>query len=119
MQGSNGATRQSTADPESDDWTRFAKPLEGGGSSAQYACTWVDPKDDILERPCGYISKKHLVKRHIESKHLQIKYVLGTFGITPWIARTDTVVGLRPITCEVCGKGFSQRTNYSTHMNTQ
>lgn len=25
----------------------------------------------------------------------------------------------RPITCEICGKGFSQRTNYSTHMNTQ
>ena len=77
-QGSVGTTRHSTADPEVDEWTRYAKPLEGGGSSAQYACTWVDPRDDILERPCGYISKKHLVKRHIESKHLQIKYVFAT-----------------------------------------
>lgn len=78
-QGSAGPTRHSTADPEPDEWTRYAKPLEGAGSSAQYACTWVDSRDDILERPCGYISKKHLVKRHIESKHLQIKYVFGAF----------------------------------------
>ncbi|KIP07037.1 hypothetical protein PHLGIDRAFT_434277 [Phlebiopsis gigantea 11061_1 CR5-6] len=75
---------------------RHAQALDGGGSSAQYVCTWVDPKDTIHRNSCGYTSKKHLVKRHIESKHLQIK----------------------PITCEICGKGFAQRTNYSTHMNT-
>ncbi|KAI0701809.1 hypothetical protein BC835DRAFT_1411293 [Cytidiella melzeri] len=95
-QGSAGHSRHSTADPEADQWTRHAKALDRGGSSAKYACTWVDTTDNILERPCGYVSKKHLVKRHIESKHLQIK----------------------PITCEICGKGFSQRTNYATHMNT-
>lgn len=53
---------------------RYAQALDGGGSSAQYCCTWVDPKDPVLDKsPCGYTSKKHLVKRHIESKHLQIK----------------------------------------------
>ena len=52
---------------------RGAPRYDGGGSSAQYACTWVDAKDSVHGKPCGYTSKKHLVKRHIESKHLQIK----------------------------------------------
>ncbi|KAI0347199.1 hypothetical protein BDW22DRAFT_1351567 [Trametopsis cervina] len=94
--GSSGPSRHGTADPEADDWTKYAKALQGGGSSAQYACTWVETGDNIFDNACGYVSKKHLVKRHIESKHLQIK----------------------PITCEVCGKGFAQRTNWATHMNT-
>ena len=66
-------TRHSSLDPEADDWMRHAQALDGGGSSAQYACTWVDAKDSVHGKPCGYTSKKHLVKRHIESKHLQIK----------------------------------------------
>ncbi|KAI0092068.1 hypothetical protein BDY19DRAFT_577459 [Irpex rosettiformis] len=94
--GSVKRTRLSPEESETASWMRYAKALDGGGSSGQFACTWVETADNLLERPCGYISKKHLVKRHIESKHLHIK----------------------PITCEVCGKGFSQRTNYATHMNT-
>lgn len=91
--GSLGAARHSSTDPDADDWMRHARALDGGGSAASFTCTWADGAEG---KECGYTSKKHLVKRHIESKHLQIK----------------------PITCEICGKGFSQRTNYSTHMNT-
>ncbi|GJE84123.1 zinc finger protein [Phanerochaete sordida] len=90
------AARHSSADGDGDDWARHARALDGGGSAASFACTWVDTHAGAGGQECGYTSKKHLVKRHIESKHLQIK----------------------PITCEICGKGFSQRTNYSTHMNT-
>lgn len=72
-QGSIGATRHSSLDPDAEDWMKHAQALEGGGSSAQYCCTWVDSNDAILSKACGYTSKKHLVKRHIESKHLQIK----------------------------------------------
>ena len=71
--GSVKRTRLIPAESETDSWTKYAKALDGGGSSGQFACTWVETADNLLERPCGYISKKHLVKRHIESKHLHIK----------------------------------------------
>jgi hypothetical protein len=69
-----GGVRHSSLDcPDAEDsWMRHAEALEGGGSSAQYRCAWVDLKTGH-GHPCGYIAKKHLVKRHIESKHLQIK----------------------------------------------
>lgn len=73
-----GPTRGSTADPDLE-WMHYARAL-GGGSSAQFVCAWVDPKDTISHHQCGYTSKKHLVKRHIESKHLQIKYVHREIG---------------------------------------
>lgn len=89
--GSSGPSRHGTADPEADDWTKYAKALQGGGSSAQYACTWVETGDNIFDNACGYVSKKHLVKRHIESKHLQIKY-----GVLSSLSRTyaDPCTGL-------------------------
>ena len=70
----DASTRHSSLDrPEAEDsWMRHAEALEGGGSSAQYRCAWVDTKNGP-KGACGYIAKKHLVKRHIESKHLQIK----------------------------------------------
>ena len=71
--GSVKRTRLIPAESATDSWTKYAKALDGGGSSGQFACTWVETADNLLERPCGYISKKHLVKRHIESKHLHIK----------------------------------------------
>ncbi|EKM59168.1 uncharacterized protein PHACADRAFT_87350 [Phanerochaete carnosa HHB-10118-sp] len=51
---------------------RHARALDGGGSSASFSCTWIDPREGVHGKECGYTSKKHLVKRHIESKHLQI-----------------------------------------------
>ncbi|KAK7695984.1 hypothetical protein QCA50_000624 [Cerrena zonata] len=72
-------------------WIKHARPAEAG----QYMCIWKEDGDPG-SGPCGYSSKKHLVKRHIESKHLNI----------------------RRLVCHVCGKGFSQKSNFQTHMNT-
>ena len=49
-------------------WIHHARPVEAG----QYMCVWKDD-DDRGSVPCGYRSKKHLVKRHVESKHLNIR----------------------------------------------
>ena len=73
LQGTIGAARHSSSDPDVDDWMRHARALDGEGSAASFTCTWVDPNGGLLRSECGYTSKKHLVKRHIESKHLQIK----------------------------------------------
>ncbi|KAI0080897.1 hypothetical protein K474DRAFT_1672402 [Panus rudis PR-1116 ss-1] len=69
-------------------WERYARP---DAHSGDYVCLWRDSRGSL----CSYAAKKHLVKRHIESKHMQI----------------------RPLVCEICGKGFSQKTNYMTHLN--
>lgn len=72
-------------------WMKYARPVESG----QYTCIWKDEEEDA-SHPCCYTSKKHLVKRHLESKHLNIRRLL----------------------CPVCSKGFSQKSNFNTHMNT-
>ncbi|KAI6119357.1 hypothetical protein EDD16DRAFT_1581689, partial [Pisolithus croceorrhizus] len=46
---------------------------------------------------CQYTSKKQLVKRHVETTHLRFK----------------------PFVCEVCKKGFPQKTSLDTHMHGQ
>ncbi|KAH9918209.1 uncharacterized protein BXZ73DRAFT_80670 [Epithele typhae] len=71
------------------EWTKHAEDRGEEG----FVCTWTD---DFTPNPCGYKSKKHLVKRHINSKHLQRK----------------------PCICPFCEKGFAQKSNLMTHMNT-
>ncbi|KAL4242049.1 hypothetical protein ABKN59_000581 [Abortiporus biennis] len=78
----------------SDEWMIYARSIDIPGVGPQYTCTWTNRDEASTE--CGYTSKKHLVKRHVESKHLHIK----------------------PLACEICGKAFSQRSNYNTHLNT-
>lgn len=73
------AVQRSEAEPEA--WTRYARAVETDGSSAMFVCIWSETKDGRAS-PCGYQSKKHLVKRHVESKHLQIKYVTSRFPIS-------------------------------------
>lgn len=68
------ALRHGPAEPDAEEWTRYAKAVDSGGSSATYTCLWPETRDG-RSCSCGYSSKKHLVKRHVESKHLQIKYV--------------------------------------------
>ncbi|PIL37030.1 transcription factor [Ganoderma sinense ZZ0214-1] len=78
-------------------WIKYTYPSPELFAGPEFQCVWPLQKhrDGTLE-PCGYHSKKHLVKRHIESKHLQ----------------------LRPCKCQYCGKGFSQKSNLDTHLNT-
>ncbi len=73
-QGGISASRHGTMEPETEEWMRYARTSEPGGSSAQYTCIWPETRDGRTWH-CGYSSKKHLVKRHVESKHLQIKCV--------------------------------------------
>ena len=61
-------------EPDTEEWMRYARAVDSGGSSAMFSCHWPETRDGHTYS-CGYTSKKHLVKRHIESKHLQIKYV--------------------------------------------
>ncbi|PCH41162.1 hypothetical protein WOLCODRAFT_137226 [Wolfiporia cocos MD-104 SS10] len=77
-------------------WMQYAEPPKVPGPMALYTCTWPIDNNFGTIMPCGYTSKRHLVKRHVESKHLQ----------------------LRPCICPVCGKGFAQKSNLETHMNT-
>ncbi|KAI0698543.1 hypothetical protein C8T65DRAFT_742783 [Cerioporus squamosus] len=87
------------ADPEDDRkstaWTEWTHPSPETSTGTDFECTWVIEEKGTTRR-CGYSSKKHLVKRHIESKHLQ----------------------LRPCKCHFCGKGFAQKSNLDTHLNT-
>ena len=41
--------------------------------AGQTVCTWELLGPDDQPRPCGYTSKRHLVKRHIDAMHLKIK----------------------------------------------
>ncbi|KAF8138295.1 hypothetical protein EV363DRAFT_1393754 [Boletus edulis] len=75
--------------------TRYAKPtLSPDGTTRKWQCTWPTPED--RKKPtCEYTSKKQLVKRHVETTHLRYK----------------------PFICEVCKKGFPQKTSLDTHMH--
>ncbi|KAI0353530.1 hypothetical protein OH77DRAFT_1505304 [Trametes cingulata] len=87
------SVNQQVDDPE---WMKYTTPHPDVSPSAPfYKCTWTIRTSDGTKE-CEYQSKKHLVKRHIESKHLQ----------------------LRPCVCPVCGKGFAQKSNLDTHLNT-
>ncbi|KAH0839761.1 hypothetical protein J3R83DRAFT_702 [Lanmaoa asiatica] len=80
-----------------DTWERYAKPtLSPDGTTRKWQCTWPTPED--RKKPtCEYTSKKQLVKRHVETTHLRYK----------------------PFICEVCKKGFPQKTSLDTHMHGQ
>ncbi|KDQ64490.1 hypothetical protein JAAARDRAFT_28120 [Jaapia argillacea MUCL 33604] len=73
-----------------DEWLQYAQ-AEG----AQHRCTWPTIKDDV-HTPCGYLSRKHLVKRHIQTTHMKIKR---------W-------------KCEFCGKAFPQKGSLDNHKHT-
>ncbi|KAI0723166.1 hypothetical protein C8Q76DRAFT_721938 [Earliella scabrosa] len=83
-------------DPRRNEWMRYTMPPPDTTAAPEYDCIWEVKLRDGTTKPCGYHSKKHLVKRHIESKHLQ----------------------LRPCVCRYCGKGFAQKSNLDTHLNT-
>ncbi|OCH90984.1 hypothetical protein OBBRIDRAFT_792793 [Obba rivulosa] len=77
-------------------WTEWAQAYTTPDDSIRYRCTWPEEDKHGGRSLCSYTSKRHLVKRHIDSKHLK----------------------LRPCICTICGKGFSQKSNLETHMNT-
>ncbi|KAF9247036.1 hypothetical protein BU15DRAFT_69881 [Melanogaster broomeanus] len=100
--GKHGSVTQTTIRRPSprgdaDTWERYAKPtLSADGTTRKWLCTWPtpeDPRSDI----CAYSSKKQLVKRHVETTHLRYK----------------------PFICDVCKKGFPQKTSLDTHMHGQ
>ncbi|KAH9951685.1 hypothetical protein B0H21DRAFT_717088 [Amylocystis lapponica] len=91
------ATNAAPPSLDRDKWQQYAQPPHGSDTTF-YSCSWPNRDADGRIIPCGYSSKRHLVKRHIESKHLQF----------------------RPCKCphEGCDKSFSQKSNLETHMNT-
>ncbi|KAI0921752.1 hypothetical protein AcW2_006633 [Taiwanofungus camphoratus] len=98
---SHGVSRMAAGDVTAqlaggEEWMRYAQPPDTSSNSSLYSCSWPIKDKAGQITPCGYSSKRHLVKRHIESKHLQ----------------------LRPCVCHICGKGFSQKSNLETHLNT-
>ncbi|KIM53807.1 hypothetical protein SCLCIDRAFT_410861 [Scleroderma citrinum Foug A] len=83
----------SEADGEA--WERYAKPtLSEDGATRRWQCTWTTTESGKTT-DCKYTSKKQLVKRHVETTHLRFK----------------------PFVCEVCKKGFPQKTSLDTHMH--
>lgn len=78
-----------------DVWERYAKPtLTPDGTTRRWQCTWTTTESGKTIE-CKYTSKKQLVKRHVETTHLRFK----------------------PFVCEVCKKGFPQKTSLDTHMH--
>ncbi|KAG6378559.1 hypothetical protein JVT61DRAFT_12824 [Boletus reticuloceps] len=92
---SRPAVRRQSPRGDVDAWERYAKPtLSPDGTTRKWQCTWPTPED--RKKPtCEYTSKKQLVKRHVETTHLRYK----------------------PFICEVCKKGFPQKTSLDTHMH--
>ncbi|PIL28747.1 transcription factor [Ganoderma sinense ZZ0214-1] len=72
-------------------WIKYVYPSPEHFAGPYFRCVWQDKSG-----PCKYHSKKFLLRRHIESKHLK----------------------LRPHKCSYCGKGFYQKSNLFTHLNT-
>ncbi|KAI6164852.1 hypothetical protein EDD17DRAFT_1558363 [Pisolithus thermaeus] len=76
-------------------WEKYAKPtLSADGTTRRWQCTWTTSELGRVT-DCQYTSKKQLVKRHVETTHLRFK----------------------PFVCEVCKKGFPQKTSLDTHMH--
>ncbi|KAF9221956.1 hypothetical protein BS17DRAFT_784214 [Gyrodon lividus] len=88
------AIRRPSPRGDAEAWERYARPtLSPDGTTRKWLCTWPTPEDG--KSICAYNSKKQLVKRHIETTHLRYK----------------------PFICEVCKKGFPQKTSLDTHMH--
>ncbi|GBE79626.1 Zinc finger protein [Sparassis crispa] len=96
--------RKSSPEGGGSGWTKYARPPkptnkppnELTDKEKEYTCTWRLVNKDGSTSPCPYHGKRHLMKRHIESKHFK----------------------LRPCICHICGKGFAQKSNLQTHINT-
>lgn len=103
-QASEASERSLTAGPvicrpspksDGEAWEKYAKPtLSSDGTTRRWQCTWSTSElGRVID--CQYTSKKQLVKRHVETTHLRFK----------------------PFVCEVCKKGFPQKTSLDTHMH--
>ncbi|KAI6035366.1 hypothetical protein F5J12DRAFT_23130 [Pisolithus orientalis] len=103
-QASEASERSITAGPvirrpsprgDGETWEKYAKPtLSADGTTRRWQCTWTATElGRVID--CQYTSKKQLVKRHVETTHLRFK----------------------PFVCEVCQKGFPQKTSLDTHMH--
>lgn len=70
-------------------WIKYTHPSPELFAGPEFHCIWPLQKnrDGTLE-PCGYHSKKHLVKRHIESKHLQLRCAAAQPAIFHWSSST-------------------------------
>ncbi|KAJ7179144.1 hypothetical protein C8R46DRAFT_626695 [Mycena filopes] len=75
-------------------WENHAIPLGNKEGPAQFQCTWI-----LLAtgQPCPYFAKKQLVKRHVQTTHLKMK----------------------PYICDVCEKGFPQKSSLEIHRHGQ
>ncbi len=65
-------------------WIKYTHPSPELFAGPDFHCVWQEKLRDGTSRPCGYRSKKHLVKRHIESKHLQLRCVAAQPTILRW-----------------------------------
>lgn len=94
-------------------WIKYTHPSPELFAGPEFYCVWQERLRDGTTRPCGYHSKKHLVKRHIESKHLQLRCAAAQpaiFRRSP-NARADTVSTpyLGRAYANTAGKAFPKR----------
>lgn len=61
-----------TAPTRGEPWEAHAEPFRAEDGSTKWKCNWPETNDGV-NAPCGYQSKKQLVKRHIETTHLKFK----------------------------------------------
>ena len=61
-----------TALTRGEPWEAYAEPFRSEDGSAKWKCIWPETNNGITA-PCGYQSKKQLVRRHIETTHLKFR----------------------------------------------
>lgn len=61
-----------TAPTRGEPWETHAELFRAEDGSAKWKCNWPETNDGVTA-PCGYQSKKQLVKRHIETTHLKLR----------------------------------------------
>ncbi|KAJ7047385.1 hypothetical protein C8F04DRAFT_1058627 [Mycena alexandri] len=72
-------------------WEDHAIQVRTPEGGVAYRCTWITDTG----AQCPYETKKQLVKRHVETTHLKMK----------------------PYVCDICQKGFPQKTGLEIHHN--
>ncbi|KAJ7781252.1 hypothetical protein B0H16DRAFT_1497640 [Mycena metata] len=88
---SSGNNSQTNPQAPNRNWEDHAVQVRTPEGGVVYRCTWITHTG----AQCTYETKKQLVKRHVETTHLKLK----------------------PYVCNICQKGFPQKTGLEIHHN--